>query len=282
MAASTRVDQPEPPPLAIRSVRHDKILLFGDSLTELSSDILTLSFALTPALQHYYFRKLAVVARGYGGYSSEHLRHVLLPTIRVETAAGERIKLLVIEVGTNDVNKNDMHHVPIERYKENLTWMIGTALEAGVERVVVVGLGPIDEAKFREHGERSTAATLDYAAAASEVAERCKVPFVDLWHAFMLDAGLVEAEVEAQLEGAAIPGQGKDQQPSEALSRLLTDGVHLTGDGYRIWYTELVKTIRDKFPELQPERLPTVLPHIFDVDRSNMPATLWQGAGADR
>lgn len=272
MAASTPVDQLMPP-LAIKSVRHDKILLLGDSLTELSSDILTLSFALTPALQHRYFRKLAVVARGYGGYSSEHLRHVLLPTIRVETAAGERIRLLVIEVGTNDVNTNAMHHVPIKRYKENLAWMIRASLDAGVERVIVVGLAPIDEAKFSEQRERSTAATMEYATAARDVAESCKVPFVDLWHAFMRAVGWEE--------GTPFPGQGNDQ-PSDALSRLLTDGVHFTGDGYRIWYNELVNKIGDRFPELQPEMLPTVLPHIFDVDRSNLPATLWQGVSADR
>lgn len=265
MAANTSVE--EPTPLAIKSVRHDKILLFGDSLTELSSDILTLSFALTPALQHHYFRKLAVVPRGYGGYSSEHLRQILLPTIRAETAAGESIKLLLIEVGTNDVNKNDMHYVPIERYKENLKWMIDTSLSAGVERVVIVGPGPIDEAMFPGEEEKSMAGMMQYATAAGEVAKDCKVPFLDMWHALMDAAGWKE--------GAAIPGQG-NTQPNAALSRLLTDGVHLTGDGYRIWYTKLLETIRDNFPEIQPENLPTVLPHIYDVDRRNLPATLWQ------
>lgn len=257
----------EPSSIAVRGVTHDKIILFGDSLTELSNDILTLSFALTPALQHHYFRKLAVAARGYGGYSSDHLRHVLLPTIRAETAAGECIKLLVIEVGTNDVANNDMQHVPIERYKENLTWMIDMSLGAGVERVVVVGLGPVDEAKFTETRDRSAARTMEYAASARMVAEKCQVPFLDLWHTFMDATGWAN--------GDPIPGQG-NSQPNKALSRLLTDGVHLTGNGYKIWYTELLRIISETFPELRPEQLPTVLPHIFDVDRSNLPATLWQ------
>ncbi len=62
----------------------------------------------------------------------------------------------------------------------------------------------------------------------------------------------------------------------DGLRRLLTDGVHFTADGYRIWYDQLLGIVREKFPDLRTEALPTVLPHIFDVDRTNLPETLWQ------
>ncbi|RFU73854.1 gdsl-like lipase acylhydrolase family domain-containing [Trichoderma arundinaceum] len=179
----------EPSALAIRRVTHDKILIFGDSLTELSSDVHTLSFALTPALQHYYFRKLSVVARGYGGYSSMHLKHVLLPTLRAETAAGETIKLLVVEIGTNDASQRDIQSVPVKAYSDNLQWVVEQARKAGVERVIVVGPGPVDEVMLEPPVYNRVMRNLEYSEAAKAVAGRCGVPFIDMWHALMSQVG---------------------------------------------------------------------------------------------
>ncbi|KAL6875888.1 SGNH hydrolase-type esterase domain-containing protein [Trichoderma longibrachiatum] len=259
-------DAGEPSALAIRRVTYDKILIFGDSLTELSSDIHTLSFALTPALQHYYFRKLAVVARGYGGYSSMHLKHVLLPTLRAETAAGEKIKLLVIEVGTNDAADRDMQAVPVETYRKNLEWMVQQARKSGVERVVVVGPGPVDEDMLEPPVYNRVMKNLEYSSAAKEAAARCGVPFINMWHAMMAHIGWKKGE----------PVPGVLGHGGTAFKDLLTDGVHLTGMGYRIWYDELVAVIIKEFPDLRTEALPTVLPHIFDVERENLPESLWQ------
>ncbi|KAL6861987.1 SGNH hydrolase [Trichoderma novae-zelandiae] len=256
----------EPSTLAIRRVTHDKILIFGDSLTELSSDIHTLSFALTPALQHYYFRKLAVVARGYGGYSSMHLKHVLLPTLRAETAAGEKIKLLVVEVGTNDAADRDIQAVPVETYRENLEWMVQQAKKSGAERVIVVGPGPVDEDMLEPPVYNRVMENLEYSEAAKEAAARCRVPFIDMWHTMMARVGWKKGE----------PVPGMLGHGGTAFRALLTDGVHLTGKGYRIWYDELLAVIAKDFPELRTEALPTILPHIFDVDRENLPETLWQ------
>ncbi|OPB46149.1 GDSL lipase [Trichoderma guizhouense] len=256
----------EPSALAIRRVTHDKILIFGDSLTELSSDIHSLSFALTPALQHYYFRKLSVVARGYGGYSSIHLKHVLLPTLRAETAAGETIKLLVVEIGTNDACERDIQTVPVETYRENLEWIVEQARKSGVERVLIVGPGPVDEDMLEPPIYNRVMHNLKYSEAAKDVAARCGVPFIDMWHTMMERVGWKK--------GQPVPGQSG--AGGTVLKELLTDGVHLTGEGYRIWYDELLAVIKRDFPELRSEALPTILPHIFDVDRENLPDTLWQ------
>ncbi|TFB01815.1 Isoamyl acetate-hydrolyzing esterase [Trichoderma ghanense] len=256
----------EPSAFAIRRVTYDKILIFGDSLTEFSSDIHTLSFALTPALQHYYFRKLAVVARGYGGYSSMHLRHVLVPTLRAETAAGEKIELLVIEVGTNDAADRDIQAVPVETYRENLEWMVQQAKKAGVERVIVVGPGPVDEDMLEPPVYNRVMKNLEYSEAARQIAARCGVPFIDMWHTMLAHVGWKKGE----------PVPGLLGHGGTVLKELLTDGVHLTGTGYRIWYDELLAVISKDFPELRTEALPTVLPHIFDVDGENLPETLWQ------
>jgi hypothetical protein len=60
----------------VRAVTMAKILLFGDSITEMSSVLAPPErFNIVPALQAEYQRKLQVVARGYGGYTSEHARY---------------------------------------------------------------------------------------------------------------------------------------------------------------------------------------------------------------
>ena len=256
----------EPSALAIRRVTHDKILLFGDSITELSSDILSLTFAITPALQQHYFRKLSIVARGYGGYTTDHLRHVLVPTLRAETAAKEKIKLLVLEIGTNDAADSDMVFVPLARYTENLRWMVDTARAEGVERVIIVGPGPVDDAMLAPPIDKSTTRNLEYSEAARAVAKKAGIPFICLWHAFLASKGWQEGQ----------PVPGAHGVSGEGLKGLLTDGVHYTGDGYRIWYNQLLEAIRTNFPDLRTEELPTILPHIFDVDRGNLPDTLWQ------
>ncbi|KAJ6437468.1 mitochondrial peroxiredoxin PRX1 [Purpureocillium lavendulum] len=259
---------PEPSPDSVRSVRYDKILLFGDSITELSSDILSLDFALTPALQQTYFRKLSVVARGYGGYTSEDLRHVLPPTLRAETGAGESIRLLVIEVGTNDASGLEIPQVPVERFAENLIFMVETTRAAGIERIVIVGLGPIDDQRLpAQPADKRSVRNMRYSKAAKTISEQVGVPFVDLWHSFLLSIGW-----EA---GRPVPGQDGG---SQGLETLLTDGVHFSGKGYRIWYEQLLRTIRETYPELRRENLPDMLPHVSDLDRSGLPDTLWNDA----
>jgi hypothetical protein len=67
------------------------------------------------------------------------------------------------------------------------------------------------------------------------------------------------------------------------LSNLLApDGVHFAGQGYRIWYELLLRTIRESYPALRAENLPTVLPHIFDVDSEDLPESLWRPVAVKR
>jgi lysophospholipase L1-like esterase len=107
---------------------------------------------------------------------------------------------------------------------------------------------------------------LAYSNAAQEVAKSLGLPFIDLWHAFL--------EFRGPGEGDAVPA--RLEQTNENLDYLLSDGVHFSGKGYRIWYDLLLDAIRRGFPELRTENLPTILPHIFDLDNADLPATLWK------
>ena len=40
-------------------------------------------------------------------------------------------------------------------------------------------------------------------------------------------------------------------------------GLHLSGEGYKILYQEMKKTIIDVFPELRPSKLPIAFDPIF-------------------
>jgi lysophospholipase L1-like esterase len=238
----------------------DKIVLFGDSITEMSYNQ-EFGFNLAPALQHEYFRKLQIVARGYGGYTTEHARHIVGPTLDVEEAGGSRIRLMTIFFGTNDA---DVAGVTLERFIINLKFITKMAIGRQIP-LIIVGPAPINE--YADVAGKFTMRNLEYSNAACKVANELQVPFIDLWHAFLESIGWVE--------GNPVPGKRGDKS-GEKLDNLLSDGVHFTGSGYRIWYDLVLQTIRDRYPELRTEQLPTTLPHISDVDISDLPNSLWQ------
>lgn len=247
----------------VAKVTVDKILLFGDSITEQSYNQ-EYGFNLAPALQHEYFRKLQVVARGYGGYNTEHARYILNPTLDAEAAGGSKIRLLVVFFGTNDSAQNSHQHIPLGRYAENVHLL---ATEAMRRKVPIILVGPALVDEHKTDGDRATMTNLAYSNAVGKIARELKVPFIDLWHAFLQSKGLKE--------GDPIPGK-LGEKTDQNLDDLLTDGVHFSGKGYRIWYDLLRETIRTEYPELRTENLATILPHISDVDNSDLPASLWR------
>lgn len=240
----------------------DKIILFGDSLTEQSWNQ-EFGFNLSPALQHEYFRKLQIITHGYGGYNTEHARYILDPMLNAETAGESRIRLLVIFFGTNDAVEaaNTQQHVPLCRYAENLRFLAESALSRGIN-VVLVGPALIGD----NVTDRSSKINRENSDAARQVAEEQKVPFLDLWFAFQACA-------------SSFPSS---DQTRNLFNLLAPDGVHFAGQGYRIWYELLLRMIRESFPPLRTENLPTVLPHIFDVDWEDLPESLWRAVAVKR
>ena len=62
--------------------------------------------------------------------------------------------------------------------------------------------------------------------------------------------------------------------PSPALQAFLHDGLHFSGDGYRLLYGELMALIEEHFPDQMPTRLPFVLP-AWDDEKA------WGGTGPE-
>jgi len=153
---------------------------------------------------------------------------------------------MTVFFGTNDAS---VGAVTPERFIENLTFIAKLVAGRGIP-LVIVGPALINE----DAGitEKSTMRNFAYSNAACKVASELGVPFIDLWHAFLKSKGW--------MEGEPIPGERGDH--CGHFDDLLSDGVHFTGKGYKIWYDLLLQTIRDFYPELVTENLPTTLPHI--------------------
>ncbi|KAF8005232.1 hypothetical protein HF325_000689 [Metschnikowia pulcherrima] len=227
----------------------NKFVLFGDSITEYSSS--QAGFALAPALQDLYARKLDIVTRGFGGYNTEQGKIVLREALKADNAASGVIKLMYIFMGTNDA-ASTFQGVPIDRYSENLSEMVDLAKNYGI-KVILVGPGLHDQnlcsETRQEKGEpiqepfASNEINRKYADAAKEVAKAQKYGG---WSTEVLLAN--EAD----------------------LSELLTDGIHYTPRAYEVFYDALVETIVNFYPELAPLSLSMGLPYYRDVDYDNI------------
>ncbi|KAL2834177.1 SGNH hydrolase-type esterase domain-containing protein [Aspergillus cavernicola] len=237
---------------------YDQFILFGDSITEMSSNQ-EMGFGLQPALQDAYSRVLDVINRGFGGYGTAHAIKVFpkfFPT--PETAS---VRFLTIWFGANDASLlGSSQHVPLDVYKMNLARIVQhPATVAQKPRILIITPTPVneyqlqgfDEGKGNSHPSRVNSQTRLYAEAAGEVAGSLKLPVVDLWTAFMTAAGWKEGQ----------PLIGSREAPNnEKFASLFTDGLHLTADGYRIVYDEVVKAIQTNWPDQAPGTLPQVFP----------------------
>jgi lysophospholipase L1-like esterase len=148
----------------------------------------------------------------------------------------------------------------VETYKENLKKIIQhPATVAQNPRILILTPPPVNEYQLEEfdiakdtpHPSRTVKQTKLYSEAAREVAASLGIAVVDLWTAFMTAAGWKDGE---PLIGS------RDAPNNEKLQSFFTDGLHFTGDGYRLMYEEVMKTIIAKWPDQAPETLEMVFP----------------------
>ncbi|KAH3674890.1 hypothetical protein WICPIJ_009434 [Wickerhamomyces pijperi] len=243
---------------------YDKFLIFGDSITEFSynaypngaTDDTTAHFAFGSALQNTYTRRLDVVQRGYAGFNSNHAADMISEIVRIENSGIGKIKIATVFFGTNDaVHEGGCQHVPLDQFTSNIESIIKT-LEKSNIKVIVIGPALHDEPRWRiGRAEdykmgliRSNESNLKYSTAAKELASSLNVPFVDLYSEF------------------------KKFEKDDKWKELLCDGVHFTGEGYKVLFNQVMAKIRESYPELAPENLPFILPYWRDI-RSDIPLT---------
>ncbi|RAH70583.1 SGNH/GDSL hydrolase family protein [Aspergillus aculeatinus CBS 121060] len=237
---------------------YDQILLFGDSITEFGSNQ-DMGFGFHAALQHAYSRRFDVVNRGLAGYATCHAIKVVSQCIPPPERAN--VRLMTLWFGANDSCLPAFNqYVPLEQYKENLKRIIQhPATVAQNPRILIITPPPIneyqleffDKGKGNPHPTRTNQNAKVYAEGARDLAASLGIPVVDVWTAFMTAVGWKEGQ----------PLVGSRELPNdEKFARLFTDGLHLTGEGYRIVYDALMKAIEANWPDMLPQNIPMIFP----------------------
>jgi len=239
---------------------YDKIVLFGDSITEQSYEQ-TRGFGFGAALSDVYRRKLEVVQKGFSGYNTGHALWIL-PQIIPEPSEASRIELMTVFFGANDAVLPELpQYIPLAEYRSHLKKIFKhDVLKPHNPKFILITPPPIceyatqaaDAEKGKNFVQRLAARTKMYADAAVEVGKELGVPTVNLWKACIDYAG-------GWKEGEPIPGS-KPNGRNEKLTGLFRDGLHFSPIGYELMYNEVLKTICTSYPELDPQHLEFVFP----------------------
>jgi isoamyl acetate esterase len=128
------------------------------------------------------------------------------------------VQLLTIWFGANDatVPPENPQHVPLDRFKANLVRLVDmvksptSAYYSPDTRIILITPPPVNTYQWEEG--RNFVKTHSYAIAVKEVGEQVGVPVADVWTAIWDAAGHNE----------------------QALAPLLSDGLHLSKDGYEV------------------------------------------------
>lgn len=211
-------------------------------------------------------RKLDVLNRGFSGYNTDNCKIILPKILEVENQGPSKVKLMTLFLGTNDA-LSTVQHVPLSRYKANLSSMIQEVLKYDI-KLILIGPG-LHDPKLLPQGYADNGIIGDissslnnktYSEAAKSVAEQHKVPFLDLWAAFQKKGGWSDEQLTQQ---------------SVSIDMLLSDGIHFTSEAYQLLYKELISAIEKEYPELAPSNLKMKLALWDTIDPANMEKTIF-------
>ncbi|KAI0003417.1 GDSL Lipase/Acylhydrolase [Russula compacta] len=227
---------------------HDLIVLFGDSLTQMSWD--PEHGGIGARLADLYARRLDVLNRGFSGYNTDWAlpvwRQIIAKTEDVQPHT-PHVRLLTIWFGGNDACLPGFRqHVPLSRFSENLATMVRTirAPESSwyspETRILLITPPPIHVPSMRADMQptRTFDVTKAYAEEVKKVGEAEKVPVVDVWTRMWEAAG----------------------EDKDAVKAFLTDGLHLGKAGYEVVFAALQEAITQHYPELYHENLQSIFP----------------------
>lgn len=231
------------------------IYLFGDSITEESFG----DGGWGASLANHFSRTVDVVLRGYSGYNTRWALKVLdrvFPAAENGGSDGAAPPLAVtVFFGANDACLPDRYaafqHVPLDEYKQNLHSIVSSFKKRWPKTLVLlITPPPIDEDERLRHPyaenpsglpERTNEAAGAFAKACVETAGECGIPVVDLWT--------------------------RMQQYPDWRKAYLRDGLHLTQDGNKVVFEEVVKKLNDG--GLSLEKLTVDLPLFADIDHGD-------------
>ncbi|KAF4506790.1 hypothetical protein G6O67_006835 [Ophiocordyceps sinensis] len=261
------------------AVPYPQVVLFGDSLLQRSVDLAD-GFSFQAALQTRCIRRLDIVNRGLSGWNTANAMQYIDDIIPEPRASSPVIKFLIVLFGANDAVMplpTTSQHVPLDEYKRNLTDIITHPhVQAHKPTILLVTPPPVDEMKLTRldtaegHASaiRSFATSAAYSEKAREVArENAGVILIDLWQALM-DRAIALAPGEYQPGGPWLgsPENGK----AGGLEQLLPDGLHMSGDAYRVLYEQIRPHIGQQWTNLPGrDRTGFLFPDWMDLNAAN-------------
>ncbi|KAE8669800.1 GDSL esterase/lipase [Hibiscus syriacus] len=230
-----------------------KIYLFGDSITEASF----VDGGWGAALANHFSRTVDVVLRGYSGYNTRWAFKVFdraFPAAESGGSEGADPPLAVtVFFGANDACLPDgyaaFQHVPVDEYKQNLHSIVSSFKKRWPKALILlITPPPIDEDERLRHPyvenpsglpERTNEAAGAFAKACVEAVAEYGIPVVDLWT--------------------------RMQQYPDWRKAFLSDGLHLTREGNKVVFEEVVKKLGEGGISLG--KLTVDLPLINDIDQ---------------
>ncbi|KIH90659.1 hypothetical protein SPBR_00952 [Sporothrix brasiliensis 5110] len=233
---------------------YPQIVLFGDSLLQGAAETYD-GFSLQSALEAHGIRRYDVVNRGLSGYNTSQALQ-LLPSVfplppSEPSPYTPKIAYLVVLLGANDAAlkaDKDNQHVDLAEYEANLKAILThpniQAHKPG--KILVVTPPPVDGIRLHEferinynqtRTSRQALVSAKYSEAARRVAQSVpNTAIVDLNKALMDLAIARTAGFDPK--GSVVLGDEAGGQRGY-LANLLSDGLHLSGEGYRVFFEEL-------------------------------------------
>ncbi|PHH61104.1 hypothetical protein CDD81_766 [Ophiocordyceps australis] len=231
---------------------YPQVVLLGDSLLQRSVD-LDQGFSFQAALQSHCIRRLDVVNRGFSGWNTSNVVKYLDTIIPKPTESTPKMRYIIILLGANDAVVSSSwtkQHVPIDEYKKNLTQIVTHAnIRAHSPKILLVTPPPIDEIKLtkldRDAGLAECIRVFETSAAYSEKArevarENAGVVLIDFWQALMNKA--ISLAPDEYQEGGPWLGSLANGKAG-GLDSLLPDGLHLSGEAYRVLWEKIRRHI---------------------------------------
>jgi lysophospholipase L1-like esterase len=150
-------------------------------------------------------------------------------------------------------------HIPLDEYQKNLkAILIHPSIKKHRPKILLVTPPPVHEVHLesedREKGDsltRNQETTSKYADAVRRIAKEFQdqnVVLVDLWSALLNEAAKLSRDHD---ESRFLLGS-LERGDNEGLRALLVDGLHLTGEGYKIFLGEVLPHVGTSWPEENP------------------------------
>ncbi|KAI9641449.1 hypothetical protein NHQ30_010256 [Ciborinia camelliae] len=177
----------------------------------------------------------------------------------------------LILFGANDAclpESSTGQYVPLEHYKKNIETLLDLwSSTAQYPTILLVTPPPINEKQLEEQdGQKGSSLTrrqentAKYAAAIRGIAAEWKdrnVVLVDLWRAMMVKAVQLSPDQTIDVTTIGTKRAGDDQ----SMRTLLTDGLHLSSEGYKIFLNEVIPLVGKEWKDEPFDSPSWVFPH---------------------